>query len=260
MRRLFTFGCSFTEYRWPTWADIIGQSFEHYENWGLCGSGNYLISSRVMECNHVNKLTKDDVVIVMFTSIPRIDFYNKNWSMKGNIFTTMNLPFEEEWITNHWSIVQGFYNTWIAVKQTKLLLDNIGCEYKLLRAFDISPNTAHNINYFSPNVHEQKFLEEYSKDINLYFGNDPIMLDWTDQQETGCYIFDKGQHGQKNYRDYHPTIRHHEKWCREVLSEYYKFPVDIDLLEDNFPLDDFQKLFSHKFRGIKKSVTTCLLY
>ena len=49
MKRLFAFGCSFTGYGWPTWADIIGQSFDYYENWGKSGIGNYLISSRVVE-------------------------------------------------------------------------------------------------------------------------------------------------------------------------------------------------------------------
>lgn len=34
MTRLFTFGCSFTKFFWPTWADILGQEFDYYENWG----------------------------------------------------------------------------------------------------------------------------------------------------------------------------------------------------------------------------------
>jgi hypothetical protein len=31
-KRLYTFGCSFTKYKWPTWADFIGNQFEIYEN------------------------------------------------------------------------------------------------------------------------------------------------------------------------------------------------------------------------------------
>ena len=37
MSRLFTFGCSFTNYAWPTWADFLGLEFEHFENWGVSG-------------------------------------------------------------------------------------------------------------------------------------------------------------------------------------------------------------------------------
>ena len=38
--RLYTFGCSMTSYFYPTWADILGQEFSYYENWGEPGAGN----------------------------------------------------------------------------------------------------------------------------------------------------------------------------------------------------------------------------
>ena len=51
MRRLFTFGCSFTAYGpIPTWADFLGLEFEQYENWGMSGIGNRGIAERVAEC------------------------------------------------------------------------------------------------------------------------------------------------------------------------------------------------------------------
>jgi len=68
-RRLFTFGCSFTNYKWKTWADIIGTQFEEFQNWGKSGSGNFFISSSLYECHSINKITKDDVVLIMFSSI-----------------------------------------------------------------------------------------------------------------------------------------------------------------------------------------------
>jgi len=43
-RRLFAFGCSFTQYKWPTWADILGKSFDLSYNLGKSGdwiSWNY---------------------------------------------------------------------------------------------------------------------------------------------------------------------------------------------------------------------------
>ena len=30
--RLFAFGCSLTRYHWPTWADILGQSYYEFQN------------------------------------------------------------------------------------------------------------------------------------------------------------------------------------------------------------------------------------
>ena len=31
VKRLFTFGCSFTRYYWPTWADMLGQEYDEFE-------------------------------------------------------------------------------------------------------------------------------------------------------------------------------------------------------------------------------------
>ena len=252
MRRMFSFGCSFTSYGWPTWADIVGQSFDYYENCGASGTGNYLISSRIVECDAVHKLTKDDVVLVMFTSIPRIDFYNGyQWSMNGNIFNSHAKPFEKEWRDNNWSVTQGFYNTWIAIKQTKLFLESIGCEYKFMRAFDISPvdwgdSTAVTIN---KNELERLFYKTYEIDINLLFDNEPVMISWL-SAEVGLghplYTFKKAGDN-VDYTDYHPTVKHHEKWCELFLSNYYTNKLDATIIENNIPLEDNALIRNHKF-------------
>ena len=43
MSRLFTFGCSFTNYRWSSWADCLAPEFDYFENWGQAGGGNHYI-------------------------------------------------------------------------------------------------------------------------------------------------------------------------------------------------------------------------
>jgi len=43
MSRLFTFGCSYTNYRWSTWADCLAPEFDYFENWGQSGGGNHYI-------------------------------------------------------------------------------------------------------------------------------------------------------------------------------------------------------------------------
>lgn len=79
-KRLFTFGCSFTNYIWPTWSDIIGQDFEFYENWGRPGAGNHYILNAVMECDSKNNFTNDDLVLIMWSNPEREDRYvNNNW-------------------------------------------------------------------------------------------------------------------------------------------------------------------------------------
>lgn len=79
-KRFFAFGCSFTHYFWPTWADIIGREIPHYENWGRGSAGNQFIFNSIIECNLRNKFNEDDLVIVMWSSCSREDRYlNGDW-------------------------------------------------------------------------------------------------------------------------------------------------------------------------------------
>lgn len=89
MKRLYTFGCSFTRYDWPTWADILGCEFDHYENWGLGGGGNHFIFNSLVECLIKNKMTHNDYIVVMWSSMLREDRYvNNQWLPLGNIFNS----------------------------------------------------------------------------------------------------------------------------------------------------------------------------
>ena len=86
MKRFYAFGCSFTQYNWPTWADLIGSEFDEYENWGSSGSGNHLIFNRVIECHQRNQFTEDDTVVVQWTNYFRedrwLDLTKANWHPK----------------------------------------------------------------------------------------------------------------------------------------------------------------------------------
>jgi hypothetical protein len=78
--RFFAFGCSFTNYIWPMWADIIGREIPCYENWGKGGAGNQFIFNSVIECNLRNHFTDGDLIMIMWTSCSREDRYvNDSW-------------------------------------------------------------------------------------------------------------------------------------------------------------------------------------
>ena len=68
MSRLYTFGCSFTNYKWNTWADIIGRDYEVFENWGQSGAGNQFVLNSLTECIQRNCLDSNDVVMIMWST------------------------------------------------------------------------------------------------------------------------------------------------------------------------------------------------
>ena len=74
--RTFAFGCSLTQYFYPTWADIL---IHHYkqegatvgENWGRSGAGNQYISTRLWEAHTEHKFNKDDIILLQWSSFFR---------------------------------------------------------------------------------------------------------------------------------------------------------------------------------------------
>jgi hypothetical protein len=89
-KRFFAFGCSFTSYNWPTWADVLSKEMPNAEfyNFGHTGGGNLLISARIAEANARYNFTETDLVIPMWTTFCREDRYTHgHWMMTGNIFS-----------------------------------------------------------------------------------------------------------------------------------------------------------------------------
>lgn len=147
MKRLFTFGCSFTEYGWPSWADLLSVSYDHYENWGLRGVGNRAIAERVSECHVKNKFTKDDTVIIQWSSHLRHDWFNLHkfpegrspgWKTAGSIFSPMNsMVFSKEWVEIFFHEYAYTMHTLNNIKLVQELLKNSKCTWYMTGIGDV---------------------------------------------------------------------------------------------------------------------------
>lgn len=121
MSRLFTFGCSFTNYRWSTWADILGAHYNEYQNWGQSGAGNHYIFNSVMEADQCSQFSAGDTVVVCWTSSHREDRYTKRWQTLGNIFYTDIYTKEyKQKITNRGCLIRDI----AFIKAVKILLES----------------------------------------------------------------------------------------------------------------------------------------
>lgn len=108
--RLFTFGCSLTNYYYPTWSNIIAEHFEHYQNWGKPGAGNNYILAAITRAHLKNTLGPGDTVIVMWSGLARTDYYQINqWCHVSNNFhdmKTKHLPYScplgYQWLSYSW--------------------------------------------------------------------------------------------------------------------------------------------------------------
>lgn len=88
-KRVFAFGCSFTHWHYPTWADIISKCCTNGEfyNLGEGGGGNIFISSRITQANLKFNFCDTDLILVMFSTPFRDDrWINGEWKLVGNIY------------------------------------------------------------------------------------------------------------------------------------------------------------------------------
>jgi hypothetical protein len=158
MSRLFTFGCSFTNYSWPTWADILAKEFNYFQNWGRPGAGNQFIYHTLIECHLKNQINTDDTVVIMWSSSGRENRYVKGqWLTPGNIYNS-NL-YDKNYIKS-WVDTRGFILRDLdLIYGALMILENIGCRYKF---FSMLPLTT--INDYS----SEDFLSTVSDFLPYY--------------------------------------------------------------------------------------------
>jgi hypothetical protein len=170
MTRLFTLGCSFTRYHWPTWANILSRSFDHAENWGISGIGNRAIFERLVEINLTRKLNKGDLVIIQWTDPNRFDLHDKNtsWVGTGSLLDLgCNLPKVVR--EGFWNEKSYLMHTCNFVTAAATILDHSGCRYCFI-----------SMNDFVSELNRFEELGCYRPAVRQFFKFEPIK-DWFDR-------------------------------------------------------------------------------
>lgn len=135
-KRLFTFGCSFTDHYWATWANILAYDLDcEFYNLGRTGAGNLYISNMVSQAHNYYKFTKDDLVIVCWTNVAREDRWTpqRGWITPGNIYTQ---PEYDRKFVKKWAHVPFFaMRDFSLIYYTYFLLKNT-TQYKMFQMMD----------------------------------------------------------------------------------------------------------------------------
>jgi hypothetical protein len=215
--RLFTFGCSFTKYKWPTWADIIGTNYKEFHNLGHAGAGNYYIGLKLYETHLEYNITSTDDVIIMLSSSNRFDIYNptkQEFVFAGNVYNCEK-EFGTKFVKDVWNDTHSIYNTWFMVKSIKTLLDSIGCRYKIVEAFDL---TETDTGYYIPHIKNVKHLiEDYTNSVYV-----------TEKLHNFARKYTPKSYNIPNIGlDGHPTIMCNHDFIKHHISEFYHPQMEI---------------------------------
>jgi len=241
-KRLFVFGCSMTNYNWPTWADLIAQEIPEYYNYGRSGGGNMFISNSIVEANIKHKFNQDDLVIVMWSSVSREDRYkDRQWETPGNIYTQGVIDME---FVYKWADTRGYLLRDLAmVELVRNYLDSLPCDSDMWAMCKFDEVT------ITDNIKEsetQPVLDFYKNTI------ESVKPNIVDTVYNGRWPSTpiKGWGGKGQTADYHPTPLGHYRYIEALYPNHttekmksYAEKYDKLVLECK-TLDDTQKFWS----------------
>lgn len=223
-KRFFSFGCSFTNYLWPTWADITAHQLqiESY-NYGQAGMGNVGILHRILEADLEHSFNDNDLIIVMWSHWSREDrFLNGQWQSYGNVFN--NPLYDDLFLKKYWD-----WDNDIIKNASAIILANKS--YKINLQFTILPY----------GEIEYDFEKRSDSDLfKFYLPFLPVVPSFNYQYNQSVFM--------KLLSDIHPDIGQHVGFYNLNIAPY----INTAILESNNYFFELQDLIIEKIQDNPK--------
>lgn len=219
-KRFFAFGCSFTKYFWPTWADILAYELNvPYWNYAVPGVGNQYICNMVAQADNTHDFTPDDLIIICWSSAIREDrFLKDRWlHSHGNVYS--NEVYDRTFTEKYCDPVGFVVRDLATIKLTKGLLDSKHLQYHFSKISEITQDF-HNLNYKDQN--EDPVIEKLNLDYRSTIEN--ILPSFTKVLWDDNLMIKK-RNNKINispfFEDRHPTPVEHLSYLKSVFD--YQF-------------------------------------
>ena len=178
--RFFAFGCSYTNYLWPTYADYLAATFDESYNYAKCGGGNQFIFNTFVHAITKHDIKEGDTVIIQWSSLCRFDRIVESagsYSVHGLMSSQEEIP--DEIIKGH-SPLQSALELVSYIKSAIALSEQKKINLKMIHMFEpwigtfLGEPVDHNfgISNFDPIVKETNLFFQLK---NFY--NSPYFLD-----------------------------------------------------------------------------------
>lgn len=257
-KRLFTVGCSYTQYNWPTYAEFLGTQYDYCLNLGQAGAGNDYIFNAANFIYDYFKPTANDTVIVQWSGVGRLDHipYNSTeYESCGNLDWQDIYP--REYVKKYFNIVQSAYslkNYASSIYVTSKLFGSKFITFNMLDPwFELFFGEPFNTSIFDDNLKYVKdhypfeLLKDTFNRINSARSLEEFCWEYT--QDVPIYNFFEGE----VQEDTHPSPNQHLAYSRYLNNEYNLGIEGInDTKLDNFS-QVYQDVFENKLAYIQKS-------
>lgn len=226
-KRVFTFGCSFTDYLWATWANIIGAEYSdaEFRNFARAGAGNFYIFNTLMQADAVYNFNHNDLVIVQWTNVCREDRYlpqKDGWLVPGNIYTQNE--YDEKWVQNYFSEYGAYLRDFSFIHAAHEHLKH-KCQWHFLQMMDIVDFTDQwDLNKKSE-IHDKiKHLADiYKPDLDNIL---PSFYQICFQNNLEKKFKEDRKLINKNFQDGHPHPMEHYNYLKTVFKHDWKDETD----------------------------------
>ena len=220
VKRIFTFGCSFTKYHWMTWPEIIAYELNvPFYNYGKSGAGNQYIANMISQADAIHKFNEDDLIMISWTNVCREDRYkNQNWITPGNIFTQ---GIYDETYVKEWADPTGYLLRDLStIKLTINFLENKKCQFHMFSMCNIIDVIDQGQeNNLKNSVLKQKIKEMYKPELDRLLPDFFSMLWKNDLQK---YKFSRDwKEISKFFQDGHPTPIEHLEYLQSIFPNSF---------------------------------------
>lgn len=224
-KRIFTVGCSFTRYRYATWADILAkEAGAELYNFGASGAGHVYITTVLNQIINLYNPGPDDLVAVMWTTFYREDRrIMHNWLTPGHIYSQGELPME--YVNKYVCPLGCTIRDLALIDNTVRMLENQ--TFDSVTMYSVAPKEQTSYAHVDTgDVTLDQFQLEEKKFLDLYQGlNEKIQpsifslifnCNWGDE---GYRYYDYDINSEEIFIDYHPTV---PKYCAYLETIGFK--------------------------------------
>lgn len=224
-KRAFLFGCSFTCYKWPTWADIICHEVEATcYNYGHAAAGNQYIFSKIVEANITHSFNQDDLIMIMWSSIDREDRYiDSAWKLSGTVYNSLGNFYDDNYIKKYVDPRGFLIRDLTLITAASQMLK--GLDYYFFSMVPLTYGTE-NFGYYDPENDVEEFFKDTLDKIKPSFFEAVFNNTWG---EHGSILVKN--HDGSTFEDIHPTPKHHLQYLNTVLPELQISQETVELVK-----------------------------
>jgi hypothetical protein len=215
-KRFFAFGCSFTHYFWPTWADIIATEIPESYNYGMCGGGNGFIFNRIIEANQRHKFDENDLIIVMWTNTAREDRYLVDrWTAFGNIYSQDSNSIYTPDVVKKIACERGYYIRDMGyLTAINLVLKNLKSDYDFLAVIPLQQATYLRKEWSDRNPDVTDMYRDSLESIKTSVFQGIYNYNWENRPRIKTAFWSPNAHG-----DFHPSPEVHLEYLQYIYPD-----------------------------------------